>query len=115
MNSRERLQARRIRHQNALSDEVERLTQAAIKIGVKRVILFGSAVKGRTGLTSDLDFLVVWDTPLDYMERTVELYRILKPRVPCDILVYTPREMEWMVHNSLVKQVLKEGKVLYEA
>ena len=115
MDTRERLRDRRRIHQKALKDEMGRLTKAAIEIGVKRIVLFGSAVKGHTGLTSDLDFLVVWDTPLDYMERTTELYRLLKPRVPCDILAYTPKEMEWMIHNSLVKQALKEGRVLYEA
>ena len=61
---------------------MDRLTKAAIEIGVKRIVLFGSAVKGHTGLTSDLDFLAVWDTPIDYIARTTELYRLLKPPHP---------------------------------
>ena len=68
MDTRERLRDRRRIHQKALKDEMDRLTKAAIEIGVKRIVLFGSAVKGHTGLTSDLDFLVVWDTQLDYLD-----------------------------------------------
>jgi predicted nucleotidyltransferase len=109
------LHRRREAHQKALWQEVERLTTAAAELGVQRVILFGSLVRGRPGLTSDLDLLIVWDTPLDFVMRTAELYRCLRPRVSADLLVYTPDEMERMVHTSFVRQALREGRVLYEA
>jgi hypothetical protein len=59
--------------------------------------------------------LIVWDTPLGFLERTVELYRQLQPRVAADLLVYTPGEMEKMRETPLVRRALEEGKVLYEA
>jgi len=50
-----------------------------------------------TAIASDLDLIIIWDTPLGFLERTVELYRRLRPRVATDLLVYTPSEMERMV------------------
>lgn len=62
-----------------------------------------------------MDLLIVWETPLDFLERTVELYHRLQPRVAADFLVYTPAEMERMTSTPLVRRALEEGKVLYEA
>jgi predicted nucleotidyltransferase len=109
------LQHRREEHRRALWDEVDRLTTAASKLGVRQIVLFGSLLRGEPGLTSDLDLLIVWDTPLDFLERTVELYRRLQPRVATDFLVYTPKEMEQMKNTPLVRRALDEGRVLYEA
>ena len=109
------LQHRREAHNKALWEEVERLTTAASELGVQRIVLFGSLMVGKPRLTSDLDLLIVWDTPLGFIERTVELYRRLQPRVATDLLVYTPSEMERMIHTSLVRRALEKGKVLYEA
>jgi predicted nucleotidyltransferase len=112
--TRELLRRRREAHRKALWQEVERLTVAAAELGVKRVILFGSLVRGNPGLTSDLDLLVVWDTPLDFLTRTTELYRRLQLQVSADLLAYTPDEMEHMAHSPFVRRALEEGSVLYE-
>ncbi len=95
--------------------ELERLIGSAASLGVQRIILFGSMVQESPRLTSDVDLLIVWETPLPFLERTVEMYRRLQPRVPADLLVYTPEEMKRMSSNCLVKRALSEGKVLYEA
>ena len=115
LNVRQLLQKRREEHQKALWQEVGRLSAAASELGVRRIILFGSLLKKRPGLTSDLDLLIVWDTSLSFLERTVELYRRLQPRVATDLLVYTSKEMERMIHTPLVRRALEEGKVVYEA
>lgn len=112
---RQRLKRRLETHGRILYEEIERLTAAAAELGAQRVILFGSLVEKEPGLTTDLDLLIVWDSPLPFIERTAEVYRRLQPRVGADLLVYTPEEMERMVHNSLVRRALKEGRVLYEA
>lgn len=109
------LQQRRQAHQSDLVQEVKRLTDAAIKLGVQRIVLFGSLAHGQPGLASDLDLLIVWDTPLGFLARTAEMYRCLQPRVSADLLVYTPHEMERMAYRPFVRQALEEGKVLYEA
>lgn len=102
-------------HHEELLAEVERLAAEAAALGVKRVVLFGSLTRGEPRLSSDIDLLVVWDTKLNFLERTVELYRRLQPRTAVDLLVYTPEEMTYMAHSPLVKQALREGKTLYAA
>jgi predicted nucleotidyltransferase len=109
------LHQRREAHQAALGRETQRLTKAAAALGVQRVIIFGSQARGEAGLASDLDLLMVWDTPLGFLERTVELYRHLQPEVAVDLLVYTPHEMIRMAQTPLVRRALAEGRVLYEA
>jgi predicted nucleotidyltransferase len=109
------LEHRREEHQKALREEAGRLTAAASELGVHRIILFGSLLEKKPGLTTDLDLIIVWDTPLGFLERTVELYRRLQPRVATDLLVYTPNEMERMVDTPLVRRALEQGRVLYEA
>jgi len=115
LNVRQLLQHRREEHQKALWQEVGRISAAASELGVRRIILFGSLLQKKPGLTTDLDLLIVWDTSLGFLERTVELYRRLQPRVATDLLVYTSKEMERMIHTPLVRRALEEGKVLYEA
>ncbi len=106
---------RRRVHQQKVRDELLRLVDATIELGVEQVILFGSAARDQVGLTSDLDLLVVWDTALPFLERTVALYRALQPRVAVDLVVYTPAEMKQMADRPFVRQILREGRVLYAA
>jgi predicted nucleotidyltransferase len=111
----ENLKLRREVHKRELWEEVERIKVSASRLGLQRVILFGSLVHGDPGLASDLDLLIVWDTALGFLERTAELYRRLQPRVAADFLVYTPEEMMRMKDAPLVRRALEEGKILYEA
>ncbi len=115
MSHRETLQRQRAAHAAALHAEATRLAAAAAALGAHRVILFGSLARDDVALTSDLDLLIVWDSPLDIVSRTVDLYRRLGPRQPVDLLVYTPEEMLTMADRPFVRRILQEGKVLYEA
>jgi predicted nucleotidyltransferase len=81
---------------------------------MQRVILFGSLVWGNPGLTSDIDLILIWDTPLGFLERTAEVYRRLQPQVAADLFVYTPDELTRMAHTPFVRRALAEGRVLYE-
>ena len=112
---RKKLRQRRETHQKELSQELERITSAAIELGVQKIILFGSTAWGKPGLTSDLDLLIIWDTPLDFLSRTTELYNYLQPCVAVDMLVYTPDEVERMVDRPFIRKILDEGRVLYDA
>lgn len=112
---RDRLSRRRCAHRQALAGEARRLASEAAALGVERVILFGSLANGTPGLCSDVDLLVVWDTPLEFLARTAELYRRLQPRVAVDMLVYTPAEMVWMADRPFVRHALAKGEVLYDA
>lgn len=111
---RQRLRTRRERYRRALEMEAERLAELAGALGAERVVLFGSVAEGDPGLASDLDLLIIWDTPLGFLERTVEMYRRLQPRVAADLLVYTPAEMEAVAQRPFVRRALA-GRVMYAA
>lgn len=81
---------------------------------VRTVILFGSYASGRRDLLTDLDLLVVMDSPLGFLERSVELARRLRAGVALDLLVYTPQEMQQMQERPFLRHALQTGKVLYE-
>ena len=114
MSHRQRLREERAAYIASLREEAERLTAAAADLGVQRVILFGSLADGEPGILSDLDLLIVWETPLDYLSRTVELYRRLDPHGPVDLLVYTPEELKRMSNRPFIRAILEQGEVLYE-
>ena len=111
---RQELREQRTAYIASRREEAERLTAAAAELGVRRVILFGSLASGEPGILSYLDLLIVWDTPLDYLSRTVELYRTLDPRGPVDLLIYTPEELEGMSDRPFIRTRLEQGEVLHE-
>lgn len=111
---RQRLRERREAHRSAL-DELDRMTRKAIDVGVTKIVLFGSLLHRQPDLHTDLDLLIVWESELGFVDRVKEFYRLLQPRVPADLLVYTPEEMERMQHTPFIARALSEGRVLYEA
>ena len=80
----------------------------------ERVILFGSRARGDARASSDIDLLIVKETDQRFVERIVEVLRLLKPKTPLDVLVYTPSEFAMLKEsNSFVKQAVREGKEVY--
>lgn len=112
---RNRLRERKKAHLDALSREMKRIAIEAEKIGVHRIILFGSMARDKAALASDLDLLIVMDSDLDFIERTAQIYRCFKPEVGMDIMVYTPEEFDRMRTNPFIRNIIAEGRVLYEA
>lgn len=81
---------------------------------VHMVILFGSCAAGRRDLFTDLDLIVVMDSPLGFVSRGAALARRLHAGVALDLLVYTPQEFEQLRHRPFLRQALATAKVLYE-
>ncbi len=82
-----------------------------------RIVLFGSHATGHSQWDSDLDLLVVWQTDLPPLERTLETRRLLEGiDCPLDIVVYTPAELDYWKEapSSFASQILAEGITLYE-
>lgn len=82
----------------------------------QQILLFGSLAQGQIREDSDVDLIVICETQQDFWERLITAYRLLQPRVPVDLLIYTP--MEWKELQQRLffqEEVLKKGKVLYEA
>jgi predicted nucleotidyltransferase len=114
LETRDRLKRRKKAHVEALMREAKRISDEVIKMGARKVILFGSMVRDNAGLSSDLDLLIVMDSQLDFIERGSDLFRRLKPEVGADIIVYTPEELEKMQTNPFIRRIIAEGRVLYE-
>ncbi|MCA9982364.1 MAG: nucleotidyltransferase domain-containing protein, partial [Anaerolineales bacterium] len=83
----------------------------------EKVFLFGSLVTGDVQEWSDLDFAIIKDTSLSFLERSEQVALLCMAPVGVDYLVYTPAEWAEMVANQnpfIVEEVLGKGKLLYE-
>jgi len=109
------LTSNRKSYRQALDQTLKHIVVAlARRPEVKRAILFGSYADGRADLFTDLDILIVMDSPLDFVTRTAEMYRDLAGTVDMDLLVYTPEELERHQGRGFIRQILETGKVIYE-
>ena len=98
-----------------LEEELKRIIPEIIKLGVEKIILFGSLNSENVHKSSDIDLIVVQKTEKNFLERLEEFYNYLNPKVAMDIFVYTPEEFEEMKNkNSFIKSALKKGRIIYE-
>jgi predicted nucleotidyltransferase len=91
--------------------------QIAEKFQPEKIILFGSYAYGQPRPESDVDLLVVMETPLRLRQQRLEISRALSPRpFPLDIVVRTPKELEERVAlgDPFLREVMNQGKVIYE-
>ena len=96
-------------------DEVVR--QIVEKFKPQKIILFGSYARGDSRPESDVDMLIVLDTLLKETKQSLEIRRYLGVMFGLDLVVYTPQHLKDRVEMGdwFLRDVLKEGKVLYEA
>ena len=83
----------------------------------EKVFLFGSLARDEGDEYSDLDLVIIKDTEKRFVERLIEVARIVGVEFgKVDILVYTPEEFKKMeeMGNPFIEQVLKEGRVIHE-
>jgi len=98
-----------------LEGELKRIIPEIIKLGVEKIILFGSLNSENVHKSSDIDIIVIHKTKKGFLERIEEFYEYLKPKVAIDIFVYTHEEFEEMKKwNSFIKSVLCKGRIIYE-
>ena len=100
-----------------LRNELKRIVSIIKKeYNPKKIILFGSLANGKIHQWSDIDMLIVKDTDKRPVDRCIELCKLIHPNVGVDLFIYTPAEYEWLLQEifSLLVNILKEGKVLYE-
>jgi predicted nucleotidyltransferase len=103
------------KRKEVLEKELERILPLLIKLGVEKVILFGSLSVGKVHRSSDIDLVVVQESNERFLDRLDEFYRVVKPNYGIDFFVYTPEEFEEMsLTNPFVRRAIKEGKLLYE-
>ncbi len=82
----------------------------------EKIILFGSYCDGTFTKDSDIDLLIIKNTDKHPIWRRVEARKASKVKIPLDILVYTPKEMEKLKEENsfFIDEILAKGKVLYE-
>lgn len=80
-----------------------------------KIILFGSYAYGNPTPDSDVDLLVVMDTTAKSADRSWSVSRLMIPRpFPVDILVRTPDEIDPDKQDFFIKEIVSQGRVLYE-
>ena len=99
-----------------LLDEVTRRIVASVR--PQRVLLFGSAARGRMNRNSDLDMLVVMREPVHRRHTAQKIYRNLHGTgIAVNIIVATEKDLETYGQRAgtILRSALQEGRVLYEA
>ncbi len=100
--------------QKAIDQVVQQIVE---KFKPQKIILFGSYARGNPRPESDLDLLVVMETPVREVDQSLEIHRYLNVLFGLDLLVYTPKHLQERLdmQDWFLIDVIKEGKVLYEA
>ena len=86
----------------------------------QKVILFGSYAYGTPDRDSDIDLLIIQDTPERFFDRLTTVRKIVAGThkgVPIDLLVLTPKEVEERLKagDQFIGEILEKGRVVYAA
>ena len=100
--------------QKAVNQVVEQIVK---NFKPQKIILFGSYACGNPHPESDLDLLVIIDTPLKEGKLSLEIRRNLGVMFGLDLIVYKPQHLKDRMEMGdwFLRDILKEGKVLYES
>ena len=100
--------------QKAVNQVVEQIVK---NFKPQKIILFGSYARGNPHPESDLDLLVIIDTPLKEGKLSLEIRHNLGVMFGLDLIVYKPQHLKDRVEMGdwFLRDILKEGKVLYES
>lgn len=83
----------------------------------RRVVLFGSHVRKAADSGSDVDLLVIMPFEGSSAAKAVEIRLKINPPFPLDLLVRSPQQVRrrLAMGDSFFNNILRSGKVLYEA
>jgi predicted nucleotidyltransferase len=101
--------------QEVIHDILERLKDG---YSPQKVILFGSYAYGDPRPHSDIDLLVIKDTPERFIDRWVTVRRLLSDptrTLPLEVIVLTPQEVSKRldIGDQFLAEILERGKILY--
>ena len=100
-----------------LNQELARYVRLLMKHGApKKVILFGTLARGQVHEWSDIDLIVIENTPLPFFQRLRKVRKLLRPKVGIDVMVYTPEEFDQMCADRpfFREEIVAKGEVIYE-
>lgn len=102
----------------ALQSELDRISSEIIsKYDPIKIILFGSLANGTVSDSSDIDLVVIKKTNKKFWDRQKELAKIVRPKLACDIIIYTPEEWQKSLDENrgfATNEILARGKVIYD-
>ena len=89
--------------------------QIAEKFNPDKIILFGSYANGKPRPESDVDLLVIMDSPLRNRQQAAEIARSLDYHFGLDLLVRSPQQLAVRIElgDFFLREVMETGKVLY--
>lgn len=106
------------KREKTLREELVRILDILIKnYRPMKIILFGSLASGKVGEWSDIDLAIIKTTDERFLDRINSVMLLIRPKVACDVVVYTPEEFEQMSKegNYFIEDEIKGcGKVVYE-
>jgi predicted nucleotidyltransferase len=100
---------------------IQRMLQKLVaEYAPQKVVLFGSYAYGTPGPDSDIDLLIIKETPERFLDRWITVQRILTGThrtFPVETLVLTPQEIEkrLAIGDQFIAEALEKGEILYAA
>lgn len=101
-----------------IAREIQSLCQQIVEnFNPQRIILFGSHAYGKPNADSDVDLLVVMNFKVRNVEQSVKIRQNVSSKIPLDLLVRTPQQIEerLCLGDFFIKEIIENGKILYEA
>ena len=89
--------------------------QIKTKYQPEKIILYGSAAKGKVNKNSDIDLLIIKKTERRFVDRISDVLKLCDYDIPLEPIVNTPKEIEKRIKlgDFFVIDILKKRKVLY--
>ena len=105
--------------QHQLASALEKILNVLVQeYNPLKIILFGSMAGGEIHEWSDIDLVIVKDTPKRFLARLKEVALLCRAPVGIDYLVYTPQEFDRLASDKdnpfFQREILEKGQVLYE-
>jgi uncharacterized protein len=93
------------------------VNQIAARFHPQRITLFGSYAYGQPRSESDVDLLVVMDTPLSEVQQAIQILQSIHYRFGLDLLVYTPQRLAHRLElgDPFLIEITNRGMVMYES
>ena len=89
--------------------------QIATQFNPEKIILFGSYAYGNPKSESDVDVLVVMETPLRNSVQAALIVRAVDYHFGMDLIVRRPRQLAERIAmgDSFLREIAEKGKVVY--
>ena len=108
----------RLRGRMVTQAEILRVVERIVKqFHPEKIILFGSYAWGNPGPESDVDLVIIMETPLRPRQGRRQISKALSPHpFPLDLIVRTPQDLERRIKmgDGFLHDIIANGQVLYE-